>query len=67
MADLINALSDARMEAVKSSKLTAELEKQLQSKASFEWDRLKYCAAVEGEKNERVCPTCYDSDSKKSD
>ena len=65
MAELISALADAKIGAAESAEKIAELERQLNAKASLNFENGMYFKADEGEENKGpYCATCYDSQSK---
>ncbi len=65
IADLMSALADAKIEAAESVEKIADLEKQLKTRSSFEFDGKKYYRNNEdGTKDGPYCPTCYDSNAK---
>ena len=65
MAELISALSDAKIEAAENAEKILELQRLLNSKTTLVFDSKKYYREFEnGEKEGPFCPTCYDSSSK---
>lgn len=65
MAELISALAHARIEAAQSAERIAELERELRSKSTFEFDGSKYFKLTEGDVRQGpFCPSCYDADGK---
>lgn len=62
VAELINALTDARIQAAESAELIASLQQQLKSKSEMRFDGSVYYRVKEGGGEDGPwCPTCYDA------
>ena len=62
VADLINALADARIQAAESTELIASLQQRLKSKTEMKFDGSVYYKIRENaEKEGPWCPTCFDA------